>query len=189
MYSFAALLYTSSSRVQQTTTEIRPAFSAEEIAGRVRELAGEIRADAGAAEIFLLGILKGASVFLSDLLRSLGGDVSYGFIDVIRDAEDNGTADALEIDFLSFTDIRGRNVYVLKDVVNTGVIENYLLSQLRQHDPAMLRLVALLDRPDARTVDVRTDFRAFTIGEGVFAGYGLEHGRRFGNLDFLARVG
>lgn len=174
--------------MQQTTTEIRPTFSADEIAARVRELAAEIRAEAGTAEIFLLGILKGASVFLSDLLRALDGDVSYGFIDVIRDTEDNGTADALEIDFLSFTDIRGRNVYVLKDVVNTGIIENYLLSQLRQHDPASLRLVALLDRPEARTVDVRADFSAFVVSDGVFAGYGLEQERRFGNLPFVVRV-
>ncbi len=172
-----------------TTTEIRPLFSAEAIAARVRELAADIRGDAGDAEVFLLCILKGASVFLADLLRSVEGEVSYGFIDVIRDTEDNSTADALEIDFLSFTDIRGRNVFVLKDVVNTGIIENYLLSQLRQHAPATLRLVALLDRPDARTVDVKTDFAAFTITDGVFAGYGLEHERRFGNLPFIGRIG
>lgn len=173
-----------------TTTEIRPLFSAEDIAARVRELGDEIRSNAGAdAEVFFLCILKGASVFLGDLLRAVDGPVSYGFIDVIRDAEGNSTADALEIDFLSFTDIRGRHVFVLKDVVNTGVIENYLLSQLRQHAPATLRLVALLDRPDARTVDVSTDFAAFTVGEGTFAGYGLEHERRFGNAPFIGTVG
>ena len=174
--------------MKQTTTEIRPVFSAEAIAARVSELAVDIRRDSGNAEVFFLCILKGASIFLADLLRSVTGDVSYGFIDVIRDAEDNRTADALEIDFLSFTDIRGRHVFVLKDVVNTGVIENYLLSQLRQHAPASLRLVALLDRPDARTVDVKTDFSAFTIADGTFAGYGLEHERRFGNLPFIGRV-
>ena len=172
-----------------TTTEIRPLYSAETIAARVRELAADIRRDAGDDEVFFLCILKGASVFLADLLRTVTGDVSYGFIDVIRDAEDNSTADALEIDFLSFTDIRGRHVFVLKDVVNTGVIENYLLSQLRQHAPATLRLVALLDRPDARTVDVKTDFSAFTITDGTFAGYGLEHERRFGNLPYIGRIG
>lgn len=171
-----------------TTTEIRPLFTAEAIAARVREMAAEIRQNAGDDEVFFLCILKGASVFLADLLRSVDGDVSYGFIDVIRDAEGNSTADALEIDFLSYTDIRGRHVFVLKDVVNTGIIENYLLSQLRQHAPATLRLVALLDRPDARTVDIKTDFAAFTITDGVFAGYGLEHERRFGNLPFIGRV-
>ncbi len=175
--------------MQPTTTEIRPLYSAETIAARVRELAADIRRDSGNEEVFFLCILKGASVFLADLLRAVTGDVSYGFIDVIRDAEDNSTADALEIDFLSFTDIRGRHVFVLKDVVNTGIIENYLLSQLRQHAPATLRLVALLDRPDARTVDVKTDFSAFTITDGTFAGYGLEHERRFGNLPFIGRIG
>jgi hypoxanthine phosphoribosyltransferase len=172
-----------------TTTTITPAFDADAIARRVDELAAEIRKDAGDAEVFLLCILKGASLFLADLLRAIPGDVSYGFIDVVRDAGDNQIADALEIDFLSFTDIRARNVYVLKDVVNTGVIENYLLSQLRMHAPAVLRLVALLDRPDVRTVDVRTDFSAFTIQDGTYAGYGLEHERRFANLPYIGRIG
>ena len=170
------------------TTQIQPTFSAEAISGRVRELGGEIRDDAGSAEVFLLGILKGTALFLADLLRAIPGDASYGFIDVVQDASDNQIADALEIDFLSFTDIQRRHVYVLKDVVSTGVIENYLLSQLRTREPATLRLVALLDRPDARTVDITADFRAFTITDGIFAGYGLEHQRRFGNLPFIGRV-
>ena len=169
-------------------TNITPVFTAEQIAARVRELGSEIRADAGSAEVFLLGILKGASCFLPDLLRVTPGDVSYGFIDVVREPADNTIADALEIDFLSYTDIRDRHVYVLKDVVATGVIENYLLSQLRLHNPATLRLVALLDRPDARTADVTTDFRAFNAGEGVFVGYGLEHARRHANLPWIGRV-
>ena len=173
----------------QQKREITPAFEADVIAGRIRELAAAIRDDAGSAEVFLLGILKGASVFLADLLRAVPGPVSYGFIDVIRDFSDNVVADALEIDFLSFTDIRNRNVYVLKDVVNTGIIETYLLTQLRTHHPAALRLVALLDRPDARTIDLRADFAAFTIDGGIFAGYGLEHDKQFGNLPFIARVG
>lgn len=171
------------------TTEITPLFSAEEIAARVASLGREIREAAGDGEVFLLGILKGASLFLADLLRAIPGNVSYGFIDVIRDQSDNSVADAIEIDFLSFTDIRARNVFVLKDVVATGVIENYLLSNLRMHEPKSLRLVALLDRPEARTSDLTTDFRAFTIDhDGVFAGYGLEQGRRFGNLPFIGRV-
>lgn len=174
--------------MQQTTTEITEVFSAERVAARVREVGAEIRRDAGEGEVFLLGILKGTSIFLADLMRSVPGDVTYGFIDVVRDTADEIT-DALEIDFLSFTDIRGRNVYLLKDVVNTGIIENYLLSQLKMHGPATLHLVALLDRTDARTVDIQVDFRAFPIEDGTFAGYGLEHERRFANLPFIGRVG
>ena len=165
---------------------IKPIYSADEIAERVRAVAGDIRSSAGKGEIFLLGILKGASVFTCDLLRAIDGAVSYGFIDVVRDASDH--VDALEIDFLSFTDIRRRNVYLIKDVVNTGVIENYLLTQLRQHSPASIRLVALLDREDVRTVDIQPDFRAFRIEDGTFAGYGLEHERRFGNLPYIGKI-
>jgi hypoxanthine phosphoribosyltransferase len=127
-------------------------------------------------------------VFLADLIRVVPGDVSYGFIDVVRDTADHQIADAIEIDFLSFTDIRGRNVYVLKDVVSTGVIENYLLTQLKSHAPASIRLVALLDRPSARTVDLPADFAAFTVEEGTFAGYGLEHDRRYGNLPYIGKL-
>jgi hypoxanthine phosphoribosyltransferase len=174
---------------RQTPTELTPAFTAEDIAARVRELGSEIRGDAGSAEVFLLGILKGAALFLADLLRAIPGDVSYGFIDVVRDAADNQIADALGIDFLSFTDIAGRTVYILKDVVSSGVIENYLISQLRLHNPASIRLVALLDRLDARTIDLQTDFRAFSIHEGTYAGYGLEHNRRYANLPWIGRVG
>jgi hypoxanthine phosphoribosyltransferase len=169
---------------------LRPVFSADDIAARVSELGAAIRADAGDGEVFLLGVLKGTAVFAADLLRAVTGDVSYAFIDVVRDVADSETADALEIDFLSFHDIRGRKVYLLKDVVATGVIENYLLTQLRAHEPASLQLVALLDRPSARTVDVTTRFSAFTVErDGTWAGYGLEQHFRFGNLPYIARVG
>ena len=94
----------------------------------------------------------------------------------------------MEIDFLSWIDISGRNVYVVKDVVATGVIETYLLAQLRQKNPASLKLVALIDRPDTRTVDLTTDFRAFEGTEGAYAGYGLEIEGRHGNLPYLALV-
>ncbi|HET7433772.1 MAG TPA: phosphoribosyltransferase family protein [Thermoanaerobaculia bacterium] len=168
--------------------EIKPVFSAEEIAARVHDIGREIRRTNGENEVFLLGILKGTSFLMADLMRAVSGVVGYGFIDVIRDSADQVT-DALEIDFLSYTDIRNRNVYVLKDVVATGIIENYLLTQLRMHHPASLHLVALLDRQDARTVDVKTDFSLFSIDtDASFAGYGLEYEGRFGNLPFLGRV-
>jgi hypoxanthine phosphoribosyltransferase len=169
-------------------TKIEKTITAEQIADRVAALGTQIRKDAGNQDLFLLGILKGTSFFLADLMRELDGNVGYGFIDVIRDVADTDTAAALEIDFLSHIDIRGRNVYVLKDVVSTGVIENYLLTQLRDHEPASLRLVALLDRRDQRTVELEPDYRAFEASEGTYVGYGLEHEGRWGNLPYIGRV-
>lgn len=152
------------------------------------ELGAEIRRDAGDAEVFLLGILKGTSCFLADLLRAVPGAVTYGFVHVISDIADTATANALQIDYLSFTDIAGRNVYVLKDVVSTGIIETYFLSQLRMHNPATLKLVALLDRPELRTIDLQTDFRAFEVTNGSYVGYGLEMQNRYGNLPYIGRM-
>ncbi|HEV7919868.1 MAG TPA: phosphoribosyltransferase family protein [Thermoanaerobaculia bacterium] len=169
-------------------SRIRKAFSAKEIAKRVAKLGAAIRVDAGASEVFLLGILKGTSCLMADLLRSIEGEVSYGFIDVIRDPADSQIADALEIDFLSHTAITSRQVYLLKDVVSTGVIETYLINQLRQHHPASLRLVALLDRPDLRTVELEADYRVFKVGDGSFVGYGLELEGRGGNLPYIGRL-
>ena len=168
--------------------KIQPAYSAEEIAKRVEALGTQIRHDAGSAEIFLLGVLKGASCFLADLVRAIPGDVTYGYIDVVRDVTDAETATALEIDYFSFIDIGGKNVYLLKDVISTGVIETYLLAQLRQHNPKTLKLVAMLDKPNARTVDLAVDYRLFEIEDGSFVGYGLELQGRHGNLPYIGRM-
>ncbi len=168
--------------------KIKTAFSAKKIASRVDDLGKKIRADAGKGEVFLLGILKGSSCFLADLMRAISGDVGYAFIDVVRDVADTEIATAMEIDFLSHTELAGRNVYVLKDVVMTGIIENYLLTQLRTHEPKTLKLVALLDRPDARKVDLTVDFRAFEVHAGSFVGYGLEIEGRHANLPYIGRL-
>jgi hypoxanthine phosphoribosyltransferase len=170
------------------TTKIKRAFSAKAITRRVAALGARMRGDAGDDGIFLLGVLKGASLFLADLMRAIPGDVSYGFIDVVRDMADTETAAAMEIDFLNWIDIAGRNVYLLKDVVSTGVIESYLMTQLRQKNPASLRLVALLDRPDLRTVELTVDYHAFHVREGTFVGYGLELDGRWANLPYIGRL-
>jgi hypoxanthine phosphoribosyltransferase len=170
------------------TKKIKRAFSAKEIGRRVAALGARIRDDAGDADVLLLGVLKGTSCFLADLLRAIPGSAGYGFIDVVRDVADTETAAAVEIDFLSWIDIAGRNVYLLKDVVSTGVIESYLLTQLRQKNPASLRLVALLDRPDLRTVELEVDYRVFKVAEGTFVGYGLELEGRYGNLPYIGRT-
>ena len=168
---------------------VKKKFSEKQIASRIAKLGKGIRKDAGKADIFLLGVLKGASFFLADLMRAIPGDVSYGFINVIREMADTETASAMEIDYLHWSDIAGKHVYLLKDVVSTGVIETYLLQQLRQKNPAELKLVALVDRPELRTVELEVDYRAFEADHrGVFVGYGLEMYGKHANLPYIGRV-
>ena len=168
---------------------VKKAFSDKQIARRVAKLGAEIRKDAGKAEVFLLGVLKGASFFLADLMRAIPGEVSYGYINVIREMADTETASAMEIDYLHWSDIASKHVYLLKDVVSTGVIETYLLQQLRQKNPSELRLVALVDRPALRTVELEVDYRAFEADHrGIFVGYGLELTGKHANLPYIGRV-
>lgn len=168
--------------------KIKKTFSEKVIANRVAKLGKRIRSDAGDGEVFLLGILKGTTCFLSDLMRAIPGDVSYGFIEVVRDVADTEVAAALEIDFMSWISLTGKNVYLLKDVMSTGVIENYLLTQLRLKNPATLKLVALLDHSDLRRVDIQPDYRAFEVDHGTFVGYGLEFEGKLGNLPYIGKV-
>lgn len=175
-------------RLAAKGVRVNALFSQQTIASRITELAREIREDAGSEEPLLIGILKGTTVFLADLMRAIPGDARYEFIDVVRDVADTETAEALEINFIAHFEMRNRKTYLLKDVVSTGVIETYLLAQLRQRRPKELKLVALLDRPELRTMPLEVDFRAFVAGEGSYVGYGLELDGRHGNLPYIARL-
>lgn len=163
-------------------------FSRAEISKRVKVLGKQIRADAGKGEILLIGILKGSSVFLADLLRSIKGHVHYEFIDVVQGVSDTDIAEAIQISYLTHFEMDGKNIYLLKDVVSTGVIESYLLSQFRDRTRAEIKLVALLDRPRLRTVDLEVHYRAFEVGSGTFVGYGLEQNGKHGNLPYIGVV-
>jgi hypoxanthine phosphoribosyltransferase len=161
-------------------------YSASHVARRIAELGASIRSDAGPqADIHLIGILKGAACFLADLMRAIPGTVHYEFIDVIRDMSDTEVAEAMEIDFLTHFEMRGKRIYLLKDVITTGVIESYLLTQFRQKGPEDLKLVGLIDRPTQRTVEIPVDYKAFQADEGTFVGYGLEMNGRWANLPYI----
>ena len=163
-------------------------FDEETISRRITEVGAAIREDAGEREVLLIGILKGASVFLPDLLRAIPGRVHYEWVNVILGINDTETADATQIDFLTQFPIHGYRVYVLKDIVTTGVIETYLLTQFRDRSPETLRLVALLDCPESRTVELKCDFPVFSTERGHFVGYGLESERELGNLPYIGRI-
>ncbi|MEO8217223.1 MAG: phosphoribosyltransferase family protein [Acidobacteriota bacterium] len=161
-------------------------FSAGEIADRVAVLARDIRADAGDAEILLVGVLKGASVFLADLLRAIPGPVRYHFVDVIY--SERSLEQITDIFFVTHFPIEGQHIYLLKDVVSTGITENYLLSHLRLRNPALLKLVALLDRPADRRLHLNVDYSLFEVNKGIFVGYGLDHDGNHENLPYLGAL-
>ncbi|MDX1582618.1 MAG: phosphoribosyltransferase family protein [Thermoanaerobaculia bacterium] len=167
---------------------MKKVITADQIATRVRALGDEIREDAGDEEIVLLAVLKGTTIFLADLMREIEGDVRYELINVVRAVADTETAEALQINFMTNFFFEGKKTVLLKDVVSTGVIESYLMTQLNQKHPHEMKLAALLDRPELRTVPLEVDYPAFSVEEGTYVGYGLEKNRSYCNLKDIYRI-
>lgn len=163
-------------------------YSAEEIATRISELGRQMRADAGDETITLIAILKGTTVFLADLLREIDAPVNYELMNVVRSVADTKTAEALQINFITNFFLEGRNIILLKDVVSTGVIETYLMTQLRQKSGVKIRLAALLDREEMRTVPLEVDYAAFSVPPGSYVGYGLELDSQYSNFREIRRL-
>ena len=142
------------------------------IAERVEAVAGEIDVQLRGRSLVLVSILKGSAFFMADLARKLRGSFSCEYLHVRRV---EGAHDVLQIDFTTGFTVRDKHVLLLKDVVHTGVIETYLMDQLRSEGAAALSLAAIVDKPLDRKTNLSVDFCLFLAERGgVFAGYGME---------------
>lgn len=169
-------------------SEIHEFLGEAEIAARVKALAAEIRRDAGpAAPVHLIGVLKGAFVFLADLMREVGGDVSCDFIAVSSYA---GTKSTGEVQILKDLDrsIEGRHVVIVEDIVDTGLTLSYLQNALRARAPKSIKTACLLSKPSRRKVDVPVEYIGFTIDDRFVVGYGLDYNEQYRNLPFIGVV-
>jgi hypoxanthine phosphoribosyltransferase len=172
-------------------SEPRPSeilLSAEQIQKRVAELAGELRRDFP-DDLHVIAVLKGAFIFLSDLVRHVPGQVSLDFMAVSSYAK--GTTTSGEVRLLKDLDtaLDGRNVVIVEDIVDTGLTLNYLQGVLRTRNPKTLRTACLLSKPSRRQVDVKVEYIGFTIEDRFVVGYGLDYAEQYRNLPHIAVVG
>ncbi|HYB52325.1 MAG TPA: phosphoribosyltransferase family protein [Thermoanaerobaculia bacterium] len=165
--------------------QLETRYSAETIASRVNDVARAIDSEFAGQSLVLVSILKGASVFLADLARRLSLPVSCEYISVRRAGHPEKI---LQIDFSTWFDIAGRPVVLLKDVVNTGVIETYLMTHLRDRGASQIKLAAIIDKAGDRTTDLVVEHPLFSAAKGHFAGYGMEYRGRYANLPYIAEV-
>jgi hypoxanthine phosphoribosyltransferase len=143
------------------------------IAERVAAIAGEIDQHLRGRPLVVVSILKGSAFFMADLARRLHGSFSCQYLHVRRV---EGAHDVLQIDFTTGFTVRDKHVLLLKDVVHTGVIETYLMGQLRTEGADSLSLAAIVDKPRDRTTAVSVDFSLFSADQGgLYAGYGMEY--------------
>ena len=149
---------------------------------RVREVARQITSDFEGERVHMIGVLKGACIFLSDLVREIDLDTSIDFIAV--SSYGKGKESSGQVRLLKDLDssIEGLNVVLVEDILDTGLTISYLLRVLQQRKPRTLRIAALLDKPSRRLKDVKGDYVGFTIPNEFVVGYGLDFNERFRNL-------
>jgi hypoxanthine phosphoribosyltransferase len=168
--------------VQDDIAEIL--VSDEAIQAKVAELGGRISEDYRDEELLLIGLLRGAIVFLSDLMRTITIPVHLDFIGISSyGASTESGAVRLVMDLE--TDIAGRHVLVVEDIVDTGKTLSYLVENLRARNPASLRVCALLDKPDRRQVPIDVDYVGFEIPDKFVVGYGLDFAEGYRNLPYV----
>jgi len=161
-------------------------LTADQVQARIRELAREIARDYGPNEdLHLVAILKGAFLFLGDLIRAMDRNVTIDFMAVSSYAK--GTTSSGEVRMIKDLDsgLEGRNVIIVEDIVDTGLTLAYLQEILRARSPKTLRTACLLSKPSRRKVDVKVEYIGFTIEDRFVVGYGLDFAERYRNLPFI----
>jgi hypoxanthine phosphoribosyltransferase len=158
--------------------------SEEQIRSRVAEMGNQISSDYAGQELLLIGLLRGAIVFLSDLMRAISIPVRLDFIGISSygvSTESGAVRLVMDLE----TDIANRHVLVVEDIVDTGKTLSYLVENLKSRQPASLRVCALLDKPERRTVPIQVDYVGFEIPDKFVVGYGLDFAEGYRNLPFV----
>ena len=163
-------------------------LSEDRIRARVAEMAVEIRRDFP-DDLHVIAVLKGAFMFLSDLVRHMPGHVSLDFMAVSSYAK--GTTSSGEVRMLKDleTALEGRNVVIVEDIVDTGLTLTYLQEILRARNPKQLRTACLLSKPSRRQVDVKVEYIGFEIEDKFVVGYGLDFAEQYRNVPYIAVLG
>jgi hypoxanthine phosphoribosyltransferase len=168
------------------TTSAKPdlqiLLSRQQISDRVAEIGAEISRDFAGQSVLLIGVLKGAAVFLSDLARNISIDATFDFIAVSSYGKGLKTSGAVKLLKDADTPIGGRNVILVEDILDTGLTLLFLRKLLEQHGPKTLKIATLLDKPARRLEQIEADYVGFRIPNHFVVGYGMDYGERFRNL-------
>ncbi len=158
----------------------------DDLAHRVASLGEEITRDYEGRTLLLVGVLKGAMFFLSDLMRALDVDCEVDFMAVASYGSSTDSSGVVRILKDLDASIEGRHVLIVEDIVDSGLTLSYLMRTLKARDPASLEVCALLTKPERRKVDLPIRYEGFEIPNRFAIGYGLDHAERFRNLPYVA---
>ncbi len=158
-------------------------ISKDEIAKRVAQLGAQITRDYAGESLTLICTLRGASIFFADLARAIKGDVELDFIAV--SSYGAGTKSSGEVKMIKDLSepIRGKNIIIVEDIIDTGITLSYLKNLLSARKPKSLKVCALLDKPSRRTTDFKGDYIGFEIENEFVVGYGLDYNEKMRNYE------
>jgi hypoxanthine phosphoribosyltransferase len=157
-------------------------YSRQQIADRVAELGAEITRDLKGEPLIMVGVLKGAALFLADLARAVQADTTFDFIAVSSYGKGQRSSGAVKLIKDLDHPIEGKNVLIVEDILDTGITLTYLRKILQEHHPKSLRIAALLDKPSRRMEKIEADYVGFSIPNLFVIGYGMDYAERYRNL-------
>ena len=157
-------------------------LSREQIAGRVEELGQQISADYAGQSVVLIGVLKGAAIFLSDLARAIEIDSTFDFVAVSSYGRARVSSGAVKLIKDIDNPIEGKHVILVEDILDTGLTLSYLRGLMLQHKPASLKIATCLDKPERRLVPIDADYVAFKIPNHFVIGYGMDYAEVYRNV-------
>ncbi|MDR2870925.1 MAG: hypoxanthine phosphoribosyltransferase [Deferribacteraceae bacterium] len=163
-------------------------ISSKDIQAKVAELGKQITADYQGKDLHVIGILKGSVVFMADLIRAISLPLEISFMSVSSYASGVATSGSVRLLYDIDRPLRGKDVLIVEDIIDSGYTLAFLLETLGVRQPASLKVCSLLDKPSRRLASVEIDYKGFEI-EDVFAvGYGMDYAGQYRNLDYVARV-
>ena len=160
-------------------------FSEEQLKNRVQEIARQITADYQGKEIMLISVLRGSFVFMADLCRAIDLPCTLDFMAVSSYGKGTKSSGQVQITKDLSSDITGKNIIVVEDILDSGNTLSYLLKILENRHPASIRLCTLLDKPDRRVKPVEVHYSGFTIPDAFVVGYGLDYAEHYRNLPYI----
>jgi hypoxanthine phosphoribosyltransferase len=160
-------------------------ISSEKIQERIRELGEQISNDYPDGNLHLIGILKGAIFFMTDLARAMKRDVFIDFMGISTYGKGKTSSGEVKVTKDLDISLEGADVVIVEDIVDSGVTLNYLLHVLEQRRPRSIRIAALLDKPERRMRPVHVSYVGFPIPDRFVVGYGLDYAEKYRNLDSI----
>lgn len=157
-------------------------LSRDEIAAAVARIGKQITADFAGQSVVLIGVLKGACMFLSDLARQIELNATFDFIAVRSYGTKKESGGEVQLIKDVTTPLHGENIILVEDILDTGLTLTFLKNMLLAHEPRALKIAALLEKPSRKVAPIQADYVGFTIPDKFVVGYGLDYAERYRNL-------